>query len=203
MKRLKIINGRDANDSHVLDCVEIDKIVYRDIFQGIADNCLAWFHKNPDIYIFIVDEDTNKTIGYVNAMPITQGLHDKLMSKDIPDTEIGIDDILTYEDGLHYILYFCSIVVHPDYQGTKAFTTLYDAFITLLTYLASRNIYIDTIIAEGVSAKGSRICRLSGFEKVEETSEGSVLYNLDLQEGRFKPLSSVAENLKQLYTKSK
>lgn len=202
MKNFKIVKGRDASESHLKQCIEIDELIYPLEMQGIYENCLDWFRRNPEIYTFIVDTETDCTVGYVNAMPVSESVHEALVNETILDTKIPTEDILTYQQEGTYILYFSSLAVHPEYQNTKAFTLLYDAFMSHLIDLANRGIFFSKVIAEGVTTKGSRICRLSGLKPIFVMNGGYTLYSLELSEGKFHPLSSVAENLKEIYMKS-
>lgn len=201
MKSFSIINGKEASEKHVRQSVEIDALVYKEDYQGIYEQCIEWFKKNPEIYTFLVDDEDGSVAAYVNAMPITESLHDKIMNSELLDVNIDTADILEYKPGEEYILYFCSIVVRPDYQGTKAFSTLYDAFTNHMIDLYERGILFKKVIAEGVTTKGARICRLSGLHEISKTTSGSILYSLQLPEGRFLPLSSTGEKLKELISR--
>ncbi|MFF2798242.1 hypothetical protein [Lysinibacillus xylanilyticus] len=202
MKQFEVVRGCDASELHLGQAIEIDRVVYPQELQGVPDNCLKWFNKNPNIYTFLLDKEENKVIGYSNAMPITETLYDKIIDGIILDSHIDEEDILTYEENKNYILYFCSLLVHPDYQNTKAFSLLYDEYITQAIELASRNIYIDKVIVEGATKKGARICRLSGLEPIATSKSNNPLYGLYVPNKHFNPLSSVAEKLQELYKKS-
>lgn len=203
MNDFRIVRGRDVEPEMVLnmvkDMIEIDKLVYREEFQGTQEVSLSWADKNPDIYTYMLDDTTGKVVGYINAMPIKEELADKIVKGESFDTDISASDILTFEDDTTYTLYFCSIAVHPEYRGTTAFTALYNAFIMHLIHLTERGIYITKLLADGVTAKGARMCRLSGLDKLLDTSYGSEIYLLPVIPEKFRALSYQGEKLREIY----
>ncbi|WP_222708557.1 DUF4145 domain-containing protein [Paenibacillus sp. N3.4] len=66
----KIIAGKEITEEQIVEAIEIDNNVYSEGFRGIYQVCMEWYHKNPDIYRFIIDQNINKVVGYINAMPI-------------------------------------------------------------------------------------------------------------------------------------
>ena len=201
MAELRILRGIDAGPEHLSQAIEIDKLVYEDELQGVEELCLAWFRKNPSIYTFLLDDFTGEVIGYINTMPIKEQLCEDIVLGKIVDSYISEDDILVYEDNTNYSLYFCSIAVHPDYRGTQAFSMLYNAFMKELLHLSERNIYITEVIADGVTARGARMCRLSGLEPVITTNHGSEIYVLPIVPYKFQALSYEGEKLKDVYVR--
>lgn len=199
MKRLEVVRGCDASELHLRQAVEIDKEVFTEELQGDYNNCLEWFKKNPNIYTFLVDATDSKVVGYANTMPITENLFGKIIRGEIVDTEIESKDILEFQENTKYILYFCSLVVHPEYQPTKAFSLLYDFCIKELLELTKKNIYFDMVVAEGATQKGARMCRLSGMEPVTTTKSGNTVYGLYQPNQYFKPLSGIATQLQEIY----
>lgn len=202
MKQFGIVRGCDASESHLEQAIGLDALVYTKEDQGIYSNCLEWFKKNPNIYTFLLDEEEQKVVAYINAMPVKEELYKEIILGNIEDRFISKDDILTYEDNTSYAVYFCSLAVHPDYKETKAFSLLYDAYFSELASLADRDIKVEKVIAEGVTDKGSRVCRLSGLQPLATKINGIVLYQLLNPEKDFKPLSSTAEKVKEFYMKS-
>ena len=199
MNEFRILRGSDVTSQMIKDMIEIDKLVYEPEMQGSEEASLSWIEKNPDIYTYMIDDKTGKVVGYINAMPVSDDLCAKIVNGESLDIEISADDILTFEDNNNYTLYFCSIAVHPDYRGTVAFTCLYNAFIKHLIHLTERGIFITKLLADGVTDKGARMCRLSGLDKVLETSYGSSIYVLPVIPEKFRPLSYEGEKLKEIY----
>lgn len=174
-------------------------MVYQEELQGVEETCFSWYEKNKLIYTFIEDADTGRVVGYINAMPVKEDLANRILEGKSADSEITVDDLLVYEDHNTYILYFCSIAVHPDYMNTTAFTVLYNAFMSSLIHLSERGIYITSVIADGVSSRGARLCRLCGLKPVLDTNHGSTIYCLSLMPDKFKAISYEGEKLKEIY----
>ncbi|MER1987277.1 MAG: hypothetical protein ABS948_15440 [Solibacillus sp.] len=183
------LQGKYSNTEHMRQAVELDTVVYNEQFQGILDNCLQWFAKNPEIVTYLLDEQ--QVIGYISVLPITERLRDALLADEIVDVDIKADDIFAYEDNERYILYFCSVAIHPDYQGTQAFSVLYDAFSASLEELAARGIFFTEVIAEAVTHKGLRLCASLGLPQVALTHDGYTLFRRVLEDGRFPALGRV------------
>lgn len=202
LKDLVAIPGVEAVDWHIDQSVILDSLVYEEEdFQGVIDTCKDWYKTNPDIYTFLVDRTDNeeRLAAYVNAMPITEDLFYQILEGKVIDTLISKDDILTYEDNNEYYLYFCSIVVHPDYQNTRAFTVIFDAFMQSLIKLSERNIYIKAVTAEGATKKGARLCRLSGLRKHLDTDRGTEIYYSEELGKDFRPTSCSSKQVKDIY----
>lgn len=187
--RFQCIHGTDITERYFKHCLEIDKQVYPEIYQGNLALCSAWFEKNPFIYTLIIDTTTDTAVGYINAMPITTMLHDMIMKGQSMDTEISPDQhLLSYENDTAYHLYLCSLAVAPEYQKTVVFPLLFNAFLGNLHQLTERGIQIKQMIAEAVSKEGISFCERNQFEKVMETENHTVLYRLDAPLSTLKPL---------------
>lgn len=202
VKQFEIVRGRDASGTHLEQALELDAMVYEKRYRGVYDNCMSWFIKNPDIYVFIVDKETLSVVAYANIMPVSNKLYSEVRSSQVKDVYISASDIQGYEDGSAYSLLLCSLVVHPEYQATTAFSLLYDAIMQQFMGLLSRGVFIERVISEGVSEKGARVCRLSGFKMHRINKFGNAVYELEDVFEKFRPLSSSAEQLKELYKKS-
>lgn len=187
MTTFTVLHGQYSTTEHMRQAVALDTVVYKTQFQGILDNCLQWFEKNPDIVTYLLNEQ--QVIGYISALPITASLRDALLADEIVDVDITATDIFTYQDNGHYILYFCSVVIHPDYQGSQAFSILYDGFTSSLDNLATRGIFFTEVIAEAVSEKGLQLCASLDLPKVAMTKDGYTLFRRVLPDGRFPLLS--------------
>lgn len=199
MKHFRILRGSQAEESHVLQAVRLDSLVYKSNACGEPSMCLEWFRKNSDIYIFLLDEETENVIGYINAMPITERLFSEIKSGCVNDVTISADNIVEYKDNVDCIIYFCSIVVDPSYQKTTAFITLYKAFVDFMGLLVERSIYVRTVIAEALTEKGARLCKRSGFEVMSTNQFGSSIYHLSNVQDNFRPLKHSAKDLKARY----
>ena len=49
------------------------------------ETALAWVKVNPDIYTFLIDRQTGKPAGYINAIPVDEELYSALRDGAIAD----------------------------------------------------------------------------------------------------------------------
>lgn len=180
----KILQSNEITEKVIEKTVEIDEVVYEEGLQGVEDICKSWLRRNPDIYTIAVDRYTGKPIGYINAMPLEEDVMEKINSGKYMDSFITAKSIKTFNKRGFYDLYLCSVAVHPEYQGTLVFKLMFNAYLTKLTELARRGVFIRNIVADVVSCEGTRIVKLLGMKEVNKTNHGSIIYS-----SRFLPLN--------------
>lgn len=178
MTQFKVLRGYQAEEIHISQSVVLDSLVYGSESCGDINTCLSWFYKNSDIYTFLLEEETNRVVGYINAMPITERLFVDMQEGIIKDVTISADDLVVYEENMACSLFF-SIVVDPMYQNTAAFRSLYRGFTDFMESLTEQNITITRVIAEALTEKGTRLCRLSGLEVVATNQLDSSIYYME------------------------
>lgn len=192
--------GKKVSHQMIDQAIEIDRIVYNDDYQGIAEMCHQWWHKNAEIYVMIEDLATKTIIGYINAMPLEKEYYDKVVSGEIIDVSTPSEYIQTYDFPDIYNLYFSSIAIHPDYQNTSAFKLLYDAFLLHLLELAKREIYFSEIAADAVSEIGERMCKYVGMKKIRESSHDSNIYVATLLPPQLRATTLLSKKVIQRYS---
>ena len=195
-REISIITGHQISLSDIREAVELDLLVYDDVYHVDSTQCERWFEVNPDIYVMAKDVVANKVIAYVNISPVTDECYEKIKNGDFIDTGITEDMILSYDMPFPYSVYFSSIVIHPDYQNTDVFLKLLNAIIKKFTYLGENEVFIKRMIADAVTKNGEKFCKLFGMEKIKNSNHESALYEISLIPPRFRILS---KNCKKLY----
>lgn len=168
--------GRKITQDMIYQAVCIDQSVFSSEFQGIYETCINWWKKNPFIYVMIEDPTKKRIAGYINAMPLTNEYYHRIRSGETIDVDIPISEIETYDFPDTYKLYFSSIAIHPDYQSTSAFKTLFDAFIYQILHLYEREIYFSSIVADAVTPVGEKLCKYIGLAHTIDSNHGSKIY---------------------------
>lgn len=196
---LSIITGRQITPQDIREAVELDVLVYDDVYHVDTTQCEEWFRANPDIYVMAKDVSTNKVIAYVNISPVTDECYERIKSGDFIDTGITADMILSYAMPCPYSVYFSSIVIHPDYQNTNVFARLLNAVINKFVHLGEREVYIKRMIADAVTHNGEKFCKLFGMEKLKGSNHESTLYEITMIPPKFRILSKKCKQLHDYY----
>ena len=180
MEHIKILKGDRLQESHVLQALSLDYLVYPKEYHLTSDDCLDYFHKNPYIYFMAADTKTNKIVGYINFSPLDTSCYTVLKSGKAIDTIVSGKDILVYEPHKHYHGYFSSIVVHPDYRHKGIAKQLLEDLFNYLYYLAKeQDIWFDEITADIISPEGARLAPKFGFVSMSNSSHDSTLMLLN------------------------
>lgn len=195
-RNISIITGRQITRDDIRQAVELDLLVYDDVYHVDTTQCEEWFCVNPDIYVMAKDEANDKIIAYVNISPVTDECYEKIKNGDFIDTGITADMILSYDMPFPYSLYFSSIVIHPDYQNTNVFMKLLNAIVNKFVYLGEHEVYIKRMIADAVTHNGEKFCKLFGMKKLKGSNHESTLYEIKMIPPQFRILS---KKCKQLY----
>lgn len=201
VKRIKIISGRQVTIEDIKQAVELDSLVYDNIYQVDSTACEEWFEVNPDIYVMAKDVPGDKIIAYVNLSPVTDECYDRIKKGDFIDTGITSDMILSYDMPFPYSLYFSSIVIHPDYHNTEVFMELFNAIIDKFLLLGEHEVYIKRMVADAVTKNGEKFCKLFGMEKIKVSDHDSSLYEITMIPPKFRMLSKKAKQLFDYYQK--
>jgi len=125
-----------------------------------------WREANRDIYTFIVDRTSGKVCGYINAMPLTDDVFEKVMTGELLDNQIPGGAVLPYVRDQVLKVYFLSIAVAPPQtfptraHYDEAVENLVDAlFGQLRMYGSSRGIRVEEVGAIGWTPEGERLSR--------------------------------------------
>lgn len=152
MSKFSIVN--QVNDTLIKEMIELDKLVFKGDDIGDEDKCKEWVGINPDIYTVLMAD--NKVIGYINFMPITDKVYNKVKQGKLKDYELSIDDIVAYSSHKPLKCLFTSIVIHPDHQTGLALTRLWKGFIDKLKSL---NLTITSVIMDCVTEMGEKCAK--------------------------------------------
>lgn len=174
MSCVQIIHGDSVNEEYVLQALALDYLVYPDEFHLDRETCLAYFHKNPHIYFIAITDVDNTVVGYINFSPLDCVCYNALKRGEAIDTIVTADSVLKYEPHQHYLGYFSSIVVHPDYRHRGIARKLLDElfeFLYLQTY--NHDIWFDEITADIITPEGARLASKFGFCPVTRSSHNS------------------------------
>jgi len=130
----------------------------------------GWTDVNRDIYTFLVLRNTQRPIGYVNAMPVTNECFDEILAGRKQDNEITPDDVASYEPGSVLSLYLMSIAVDPEYRKTNSgldsepVERLLNGVIgKLVCYATQSDIRVSRIVAIGWTPVGRKLCKRLGM----------------------------------------
>lgn len=76
-----------------------------------------------------------------------------------------------------------------------------NALVDKFLQLSKREVYIRRMIADAVTPKGVKFCRLFGMKKIDESTHGSTLYEISMIPPEFKTVSTKVGKLRNLYQK--
>lgn len=195
-----VIEGDKVTAMNIAEACKLDEIVYDEIYRVELEKCLDWYHKNKKIYTMIQDDNTKRIIAYVNVSPITEEYYEKIINGDYIDAELPSDAIVSYDIPDRYYAYFSSIVIHPDYQKTEVFMMLFDAITQKFIRLGEDGIFIDRIVADAVSDKGVKFCKLFGMKEQRSSSHHSQIYEVRMLPPEFRVSSKATSILYNYYS---
>lgn len=176
-KKLNIITPEEFSNNDIVEVYKIENLVLPPKVIASIDTDIKWFQHNPLTMIGVRDTETGKLVGFFSTLPIDDSLYDEIYSGNFDDTKFDTKNICQYNMPGPYNLYLCSFCIHPAYNATNAFITIYRAFIDLLISLVSeRGIYISRIIADAVTSDGVMLCERAGMQKVTTSTHNSSVY---------------------------
>jgi hypothetical protein len=171
----------------------IDQIVYghepnyREL--RIAEGrSLDWTSVNPDIYTFLIDHDTKNVAGYINAMPVTDGVYNDIKGGKKLDKDITASDIVTFDTRVNVKLYLMSIAIHPDSRVygegilDQAFVRLATALVEkLIFYAEEREVFVTSLLAVTWTPAGEKICQYLGMKRIGTDAFHHPVYEVDIE----------------------
>lgn len=195
---LVIYEGESISEEMIRQASAIDYEVFPCDYIANTDLCISWFHKNPEIYIIAVDDDTDKVIGYLNAMPLEDDYFLKYEEGIVADVEIPDSAVRKYNLPGFYKLLLCSVAISTGYQGTLVFKGIFDAFIDKLISLTEKEIYITEVLADAVTNDGKRLSEYFGLKPLLNGKMGE-LYKTTLLPPLIRTLTPRSKVLKEIY----
>ena len=193
--------GKQVSEKDIEQAIELDCIVYEEDYHVGKDQCFGWFGINPDIYVMVRDNESNKIIAYVNISPVTPECYEQFRSGDFIDASITTDMLLSYDMPGSYYIYFSSIVIHPNYRNTGVFSLLLNAVIERFLDLDKNEIFIKSMIADAVTKEGEKFCKMFGMTKVKDSNHESTLYEVSMLPPKFRVISKMTKQLFEYYEK--
>jgi hypothetical protein len=217
---LAIRHGRDveSEDEFIRIFVDTDKLDktafgkrYTDDAYVTDEIALGWIRVNPDIYTFLIDRGSGRTVGYLNAPPLTSSMYSKLRRGQADDNEITGRDIVEYDHDQQLKIYLMSIVIdascrhigHALWQ--QAYVQLIGGFLDMLADLARhKSIFVTHLLATAWTDEGERICKSLGMTPVGKDRFGDQIYEVNLSNiARGKRLMPALTRLLAVYRKTR
>ena len=200
----KVIQNEEVTEDDIKQALELDRVAYKipDTEQFDIEKCKRWNEKTGyQVYTMIKDPETNKIVGYINAVPVNDKCYGEIKAGKYADADIDDNDIVAYEypnKPKKYNLYFASIVVDGEKDRMRRAFELYNAFIDKLIIQTQINIIFTRMIADAVSKEGKVLCTSCKMKRIKDTKhDNSIIYEMEL----YPPTFSVnrKEKLKELY----
>lgn len=214
---LRVVHGREIDDEPQFLAIlgqtgKIDKESFGNLphFSEVAlKTGLEWVVINPDIYTFLISRKDGRAKGYINAMPLEDGVFTRIKSGEIQDPDIQAGDILPFGSDQKVGLYLMSIATASDVrrpsQGIfqESLERLVNGLIDKLVYYAIyRNIRVTEIAAVGWTDAGRHLCKLLGMKQIKKDEFGNPIYCLAIDElSTSRPAFSGIRRLIEVYQK--
>ena len=176
-KKIIVVSPDEITDSDIDDIHEIENFSLPPELIASPEMTRIWYEYNSLTIVGARDAETNKMVGFIHTLPITDEYYQNILSGNFDDTVIDLHYLRQYDIPGFYKLYLSSFCIHPKYNSSTAFIKIYSSFIEfLLTMAIERNIFISHIIADGATLKGSSICEHIGMEKCTTSVHGTTIY---------------------------
>lgn len=199
MKRYSVIEGAAVTAQDIEQARKLDQMVYDAEYHVPQRQCIAWNRRNNRIYTMVRDTVTDQIVAYVNISPITEEYYRKIASGSFLDTYLPPEAIVKYALPDLYDLYFSSIVVHPDYQNTSIFALLFNAVVRKFLTLGEEGILVRRVVADAVSDRGEKFCKLFGMQRKKTSDHNSRIYEVQMIPPQFRVSSQATRELYRYY----
>lgn len=178
---LIIKDKANNNEDLIREVMKLDIMGYPAHMQGTFDTIYERFKQNEESFILAYDKDN--LVGYLCFFPISDNLLNKMYKdNNIYDTDILPEDIREYDNGGIYNLFIISIVVHPDYQGSKVIKCIAAAFVKKIELINNRGNIIGKIVATAVSDKGRNCLEKLNFTSIRVLNKGYLLMECSIKD---------------------
>jgi pimeloyl-ACP methyl ester carboxylesterase len=213
---LDVLHGHEINDLETFDKIlnatsEIDEVSFGELRgydqarvpRGMS---LKWIAINPDIYTFLIDRESGAVKGYINAMPVSDAMLERIKAGKVRDNDISEDDIRPFVPNANLGIYFMSVGISAGVRRagedlySVPFEKLLYAFINKLeNVIASKNVRIREIVAVGWTAEGKQLCELLGMgDPIGFDQDQHPIYCLNLQKMEQLPSSNGYQVLRSI-----
>jgi len=196
---LFVLHGHDIHEEDAFDrlLTHTRTVIDKEAYGGFSHYdeaklpdklSLSWISVNPDIYTFLIDRNTKRPGGYINAMPVTDKAYNAIREGKIIDREVSAADIVPYGNNQAVKMYLMSIAILKRYRQWgdgpfhQAYTKLLAAFVDkLLLYAKSNSTYVTHLLATAWTPEGRKICDSFGMQPIGNDRFGDPIYELDLR----------------------
>lgn len=144
---------------------------------------LQWIQVCPDIYTFLMDRATGLPVGYVNAMPVTDNMFQKIKDGLVEDNEISADDVEPISPGASLKIYLMSVAISQASRNVgqglvnEALQKLLHGLVDkLIDYAQSQGVRVSELVGVGWTPQGRKLCEILGMKKVAEDRFGNPVY---------------------------
>ena len=197
---LMLLHGRDVQDvaemSRIFDVTGdvIDTEVYGrlehyeevEIPNGMA---VSRAKINPDIWTFIIDRQSRRPAGYINAMPVDDSTYEEIRSGRVFDNGISPSGIVPYVPNQTVRVYLMSIAIAEQdrrwgdglFQGT--YVQLMNGLLYKLIYYAkNHSIRVSHFLATAWTPEGRKMCDFFGMTQIGCDSFGDPIFGINLRD---------------------
>jgi pimeloyl-ACP methyl ester carboxylesterase len=155
------------------------------------ERALDWAKIEPNIWSFLVDSYTDKVLGYINVLALSDNTHELFVKGKIDESEITANHVCNYDSNAKLNLVIMSIALHKDImekQGGINYTKPGE----LLTSTLSRKILeitnngkkINNLTCVAWTPIGENLCKSFGLNLTTDTYKGLPIYSSTLKEIR-------------------
>lgn len=197
--RFDVLVNEGIGFAEIEEAVGLDRIVYGSEYYVDPSQCYDWYLVNHSIYVMVRDRQNGKIVAYTNTAPVTDECYDRIKSGKEITSFITKDMLLDFDMPYTYSLYFFSVVIHPDYQNTGVFSLMLSALVKKFVALAANGIYIKRMLADAVTLRGDRFCKMFNMSKVKDSTHQSQLYEVVMIPPRFRIISRQVKELYDCY----
>ena len=199
--RYEIVRGTDVTMKEIEDVVALDSQNYESAYHMTTDYTYALFRANKENCVAVRDRETGAIVGYSMLLPVSDDTYARIRTGRFVDSNLTLDMVVKYGDPGIYHLYFASVVVHPGHRSAHMVLTMMDAMADEFLALADRGIFIDKMIADGVSRDGVKFCRLFGLSRICTSNHKSGIYEVVCLPPKFRASTPAIQRLVDVYQK--
>lgn len=197
--RFSVISGKQVSAKDIEQAIELDCIVYEEDYHVNKKRCMDWFATNPDIYVMVRDNESNRIIAYTNISPIMHDCYEHFKNENLVGVDITADMLLSYDMPGSYDVCILSVAIHPDYRNTCVFALLLNAVVEKFLDLSKEERFIRRMVADAVTKEGEKFCKMFGMTKVKDSNHESVLYEVSMLPPKFRVISKMFRRLFDYY----
>ena len=154
------------------DVFQLASSVYKVSNALPAEILESWWQKHPAMFHLALHN--GKLYGYTSAFPLTEEAFKKTLVPDFDEKTLEPDSILKLDTPGNYQMYFCSIVVHPNWQGLGLSKSMRKSFLSYLLSLWHQGKHVKNLSASVVSEKGADMMKSLGMNAISNGQHGDV-----------------------------